>query len=102
MEVTAEGLSITRPGKFAKMVEAVEHVTFSGKRALELGQEVLYITERCVMRLTASGLEAVEIMPGVDPERDIVAASEGRVSVAENARLMPLSLLRDAPMGLHL
>lgn len=102
LEVTAEGLSITRPGKFAKMVEAVEHVTFSGKRALELGQEVLYITERCVMRLTTSGLEAVEIMPGVDPDRDIVAASEGRVSVAENARLMPLSLLRDAPMGLQL
>jgi acyl CoA:acetate/3-ketoacid CoA transferase len=39
-------------------------------------------------------------MPGIDPARDIVAASEGRVSVAENAVAMPLSLLRDTPMGL--
>ena len=49
------------------MVEAVEHVTFSGKRARQLGQEVLYITERCVMRLTEAGLVATEIMPGIDP-----------------------------------
>jgi acyl CoA:acetate/3-ketoacid CoA transferase len=54
------------------------------------------------MRLTEAGLEAFEIMPGVDPERDIVAASEGRVQIAENATLMDLKLLRDAPMGLQL
>jgi acyl CoA:acetate/3-ketoacid CoA transferase len=81
------------------MVDAVEHVTFSGRRAVEQGQDVLYVTERCVIRLTANGLVAVEIMPGMDPARDIVAASGGRVRVAENATVMPLSLLRDQPMG---
>ena len=39
---------------------------------------------------------------GIDPEKDIVAASDGRVRVAEDATLMPLSLLRDEPMGLKL
>lgn len=102
MEITEAGLSITGPGKFTKMVQAVEHVTFSGKRALQLGQDVLYVTERCVMRLTSGGLEAIEITPGIDPQRDIVAASQGRVSVAENAKLTPLALFRDAPMGLTL
>jgi acyl CoA:acetate/3-ketoacid CoA transferase len=102
LSISEEGLSIDAPGKFTKMVEAVEHVTFSGKRALETGQDVIYVTERCVMRLTEAGLEAFEIMPGVDPERDIVAASEGRVQIAENATLMDLKLLRDAPMGLQL
>ena len=83
----------------AKMVEAVEHVTFSGQRARQLGQNVLYITERCVMRLTETGLVATEIMPGIDAARDIVSASGGRVRVAPGAITLPLSLLADAPMG---
>ena len=99
LDLSDTGLSVTKPGKFAKMVDAVEHVTFSGARAVEQGQDVLYVTERCVIRLTAQGLVAVEVMPGMDPGRDIVAASGGRVRVAENATIMPLTLLRDQPMG---
>jgi len=99
VELTDQGIRIAAPGKFTKMVEAVEHVTFSGKRARELEQEILYVTERCVIRLTDQGLVATEIMPGIDPARDIVAASGGRVRVAEDAVTLPLSLLADAPMG---
>jgi acyl CoA:acetate/3-ketoacid CoA transferase len=60
---------------------------------------VLYVTERCVMRLGAGGLVATEIMPGIDPARDIVAASGGRVRVAEEAIVLPVSLLSEGPMG---
>jgi len=97
--LTPQGIKVATPGKFTKMVEAVEHVTFSGKRSRELGQEILYITERCVIRLTNDGLVATEIMPGIDPARDIVTASGGRVKVAADAITLPLSLLADAPMG---
>ncbi|TNB49781.1 acyl CoA:acetate/3-ketoacid CoA transferase [Martelella lutilitoris] len=100
LNLTSEGLFVEKPGKFSKMVEAVEHVTFSGSRARENGQDVLYVTERCVMRIGENGLVATEIMPGIDPERDIIAASGGRVSVAENATSMPLSLLSERKMGL--
>lgn len=99
IDLTPEGIRVKTPGKFTKMVEAVEHVTFSGNRARDLGQEVLYVTERCVIRLTEGGLVATEIMPGIDPARDIVAASGGRVRIAEDAITLPLSLLADAPMG---
>ncbi|MGJ8629312.1 MAG: acyl CoA:acetate/3-ketoacid CoA transferase [Sulfitobacter sp.] len=99
IELTPEGLNVVSPGKFTKMVEAVEHVTFSGRRARELGQDVLYITERCVMRLGDDGLVATEIMPGIDPIRDIVEASGGRVTIARDVISLPLSLLADAPMG---
>ncbi|MEP1611470.1 MAG: CoA-transferase [Roseobacter sp.] len=99
IDVTAAGINVTAPGKFTKMVDAVEHVTFSGQRARALGQDVLYITERCVMRLSDAGLVATEIMPGIDPERDIIAASAGRVTVAKDAITLPLSLCADAPMG---
>ncbi len=99
IELTSEGIKVVAPGKFTKMVEAVEHVTFSGKRARQLGQAVLYVTERCVIRLSETGLVATEIMPGIDPARDIVAASGGRVQLAPDAITLPLSLLADAPMG---
>jgi acyl CoA:acetate/3-ketoacid CoA transferase len=98
--LTEDGLRVVKPGKFTKMVDEVEHVTFSGRRARQTGQDVLYVTERCVIRLTGDGLVATEIMPGIEPERDIVAASQGRVSVAGNATTMPLSLLSQGPTGL--
>jgi acyl CoA:acetate/3-ketoacid CoA transferase len=94
-----DGLSVKRPGKFTKMVDQVEHVTFSGRRAREQGQDVLYVTERCVMRLSERGLVATEIMPGISAQDDIVAASEGRVQIAPNAKVMPKSLLSTGPMG---
>jgi propionate CoA-transferase len=97
--LSPDGIRVEKPGKFTKMVEAVEHVTFSGARAREQGQEVLYVTERCVMRLGDGGLVATEIMPGIDPSRDIVGASGGRVTVAGNATVLPVSLLAEGPMG---
>lgn len=100
--LTDSALTVARPGKFTKMVDAVEHVTFSGKRAVETGQDVIYVTERCVIRLTEKGLVATEIMPGIDARRDIADASQGRVAIAENAVAMPASLLRPEPMGLAL
>ncbi len=102
IELSNSGLRVVKPGKFTKMVDHVEHVTFSGVRARASGQDVLYVTERCVMRATDEGLVAVEIMPGIDPGQDIVAASHGRVTVAANAIVMPLSLLHPEPMGLKL
>lgn len=101
-DLSDSGLRIKKPGKFTKMVDQVEHVTFSGARAIETGQEALYITERCVIRLTPEGLVATEIMPGIEADRDIIAASKGRVKVAENATVTPKSLLVDGPMALPL
>ncbi|WP_416797494.1 acyl CoA:acetate/3-ketoacid CoA transferase [Ciceribacter azotifigens] len=99
VQLTGEGIRVTKPGKFTKMVEKVEHVTFSGRRARTEGQDVLYVTERCVMRLTDDGLVATEIMPGIEPERDILMASQGRVKVAPDAATIDRRLLSEAPMG---
>jgi acyl CoA:acetate/3-ketoacid CoA transferase len=101
-DLSEDGLTIAAPGKFSKMVDKVEHVTFSGQRARETGQEVIYITERCVMQLEESGLVATEIMPGIDARRDIVEVSEGRVQISDNAKTIPKSILSPKPMGLKL
>lgn len=102
LELTDQALRVKAPGKFTKMVDTVEHVTFSGRRARELGQEVLYVTERCVIKLTETGLLATEIMPGIDAQRDIVDASKGRVRLANTLTEMPAALLRKEAMELRL
>ncbi len=99
IELSPSGLRVAKPGKFTKLVDRVEHVTFSGRRARAQGQDVLYVTERCVMRLDESGIVATEIMPGIDPVREIVAASQGRVRISPDAFTMSLALLSDGPMG---
>jgi propionate CoA-transferase len=66
-------LQILREGNVRKFVAQVEHRTFSGDYALKRGQSVLYVTERCVFRLTPDGLELTEVAPGIDIRRDILA-----------------------------
>ncbi len=102
LDLSEDALQVKAPGKFTKMVERVEQITFSGARALRQGQDITYVTERCVMRLTPAGLIATEIMPGIDPQRDIVAASGGRVTIAGTARPMASELLKPGRMGLSL
>ncbi|WP_334176468.1 CoA-transferase [Pseudoxanthobacter sp.] len=65
-------IAILKPGSQPKLVERVRHVTFSGPQALRNGQEVVYITERAVFRLTAAGVELSEVAPGIDPVRDVL------------------------------
>jgi acyl CoA:acetate/3-ketoacid CoA transferase len=91
---TAGGLSLTRDGetysiesegKHEKFVKHVRHVTFSGERALELGQQVLYVTERAVFTLTPRGLQLIEVLPGIDIDRDIRGRMQFEPLIAELA-----------------
>ena len=65
-------VTITKEGSIPKFVEKVTSVSFSAKRAIANGQKVLFITERCVFRLTPKGLKLVEVYPGIDEQRDIL------------------------------
>jgi propionate CoA-transferase len=84
-------LRIVTEGKARKFTRQVEHVTFSGRYAQQMGKRVLYLTERAVFRLTAAGLELIEIAPGIDLERDILANMDFKPAISPELRLMPVS-----------
>jgi propionate CoA-transferase len=93
-------LSVVREGKARKFVQAVEQITFNGGYAAEIGQPVLYVTERCVFRRTRDGMELAEVAPGIDIERDILAHMDF-VPLVDKPREMDPRIFRDEPMQLE-
>ena len=102
MSVESGRIVIEREGKIAKFVPKVDQVSFSGRRAVAQGQEATYITERCVIRLTADGLVVTEIAPGIDLRRDVLDRAAAPLAVADDLREMEPCLFRPGPMGLLL
>lgn len=98
--ISDDGMEIRREGQQRKFLQAVEQVTFSGARAARRSQRVLYVTERCVFELTAEGLKLVEIAPGIDLDRDILALMDAAPIIDEVA-LMDARIFRAQEMDLR-
>ena len=101
-------LRIAHEGGSRKFVRAVEHRTFSGAEALKRGQRVLYVTERCVFRLVPAAtpeeggaLELIELAPGVDLERDVLAHMAFHPRISPGLQAMDARLFLPAPLGLR-
>ncbi len=94
-------LQIRQDGKAMKFVEEVEHRTFSGAEAARRGKSVLYVTERCVFRLSPEGLELTEIAPGMDLQKDILDHMAFRPIMRGEPKLMDARIFRAEPMNLR-
>ena len=88
-------------GKIPKFVSQLEQVSYSGPFAQERGQVALYITERAVFQRGPDGLELIEIAPGIDLERDVLAHMQFRPRISPDLTLMDARLFRPEPMGLQ-
>ena len=93
-------LRIVREGRTSKFVERVAQVTFNGPAAAAQGKDVLFVTERCVFRLTDRGLSLVEIAPGIEVEQDILRLLPFRPLV-EGVTAMAAGLFESRPLGLR-
>jgi propionate CoA-transferase len=77
-------LRIDKEGKVKKLVKDVEQISFSGRRGVMQEQDVTYVTERCVLKLTPQGIVLTEIAPGVELQANILDQSSDHFTTAEN------------------
>jgi propionate CoA-transferase len=102
VEVGSGRIRIASEGTMRKFVRQVEQRTFSGREARRRGQRVLYVTERCVLRLGDSGgLELIEIAPGIDLERDVLGQMDFMPAIGPDLALMDSALFGAALVGLR-
>ena len=102
LDVVGGKLRIDKEGKVKKLVKAVEQVSFSGKRGVKQAQDVTYVTERCVLKLTQEGIVVTEIAPGVELQSNILDQSEFPLIVSPKLKVMDTRLFDAAVMGLKL
>ncbi len=95
-------LAILHEGRHRKFLAAVEQITFSGAVSAQRGQEVLYVTERAVFRLTPQGVELTEIASGVDLQDDILAhMAFAPIIAASGPAKMDERIFREEPLDLR-
>ena len=94
VEVDNQAVSIAQEGKQKKFIKQVEQITFSAAQALSSNKPVMYITERAVFQLSPSGLELIEIAPGVDLDKDILQQMEFTPVISPSLKVMPNAIFQ--------
>lgn len=80
-------ITVVEEGSIKKFKEKVEQVTFAGAYKGE-DQQVLYITERCVFQLMDGKMTLMEIAPGMDLEKDILANMDFVPAISKDLKSM--------------
>ena len=81
-----------------KVVEKVGQLSFNGPYCESLGITVKYVTERAVFEMRGGKLTLVEIAPGIDLQRDVLAQLDTDVAVAHDLKLMDARVFREESM----
>ena len=85
-------LEISRDGDLPRLVESLEAVSVHGPSLVARGQRVVFVTERAVLSLDAGRPTVVELAPGVDLERDVLARTPIPLAVAQDLAPMDPAL----------
>jgi propionate CoA-transferase len=91
---------IRKEGRHRKFVPRLEQICYSARMGRARGQVALFVTERAVFRVGADGLELIEIAPGVNLERDLLAKMSFRPEIAAALRVMDPAIFSRTPLGL--
>ena len=102
VDIPGDGtLKIANEGKVKKFVKDVYEKTFSGDEAVRRGQNVIYVTERCVFRRSGHSdvIELIEIAPGVDLQKDILDQMDFEPAISPNLKKMDPRIFKEEKMG---
>lgn len=99
-EIRDGKLVILQEGKSKKFKNTITQVSFSGNYASKNNQPVLYVTERAVFQLADGKLRLIEIAPGMDLEKDILAQMEFTPEIAEDLKTMDVNMFQETWGGL--
>ncbi len=100
IEIGNGELHIVKEGKNKKFVKDVQQITYSADFGVSTNQEVLYVTERAVFKLSDKGIVLTEIAPGIDLEKDVLNQMEFKPVISEDLGLMDSRIFTDSIMGL--
>ncbi|MDR0468450.1 MAG: acyl CoA:acetate/3-ketoacid CoA transferase, partial [Peptococcaceae bacterium] len=88
-EVVDGALKITKPGKGGKFLKEVTQISFNAKDVAKRGQEIMYVTERAVFKLIDGKVTLIEIAPGLDVEKDVLAFMDFKPEISADLKPMP-------------
>lgn len=97
-EIKDGKLIIKHEGNKKKFVSNVEQITFSSQEAIKNNQEILYVTERGVFKLTKEGVMLIEIAPNIDLEKDILANMDFKPLISKDLKLMDERIFKEGKM----
>ncbi|WP_186567200.1 acyl CoA:acetate/3-ketoacid CoA transferase [Lawsonibacter celer] len=100
VEIGGGALHILKEGRNRKFVSQVQQVTYSGEYGSSIGQDVTYVTERAVFKLTREGLMLTEVAPGINLQKDVLDQMGFEPILSKNLGLMDPRIFTDAKMGL--
>ncbi|MBQ8693830.1 MAG: 3-oxoacid CoA-transferase [Synergistaceae bacterium] len=101
-EIGGGKIKILSEGRDRKFKKRVEQITFAGQNALLNGQNIIYITERAVFKLCDNGIELIEIAPGIDLQRDILANMDFKPEISQDLKLMDARIFMADKMNLKI
>lgn len=93
-------LVIEQEGKRKKFLKDLDQITYSAEYGVKTNQNVSFITDRCVMKLTSEGLVVTEVAPGIDIQKDIIEQMEFKPIIASDVREMDPALFQETFIGL--
>jgi propionate CoA-transferase len=100
LDISQDGVRVAEEGSLPKFVPQVKEISFNGKLARERGQQVRYITDRAVFELAEDGPVLIELAPGIDVQRDVIAQMGFRPRIADDCRTTDPRVYAAGAMGL--
>lgn len=94
-----DGVKILKEGKFQKLVKNVQQISYNARRGIQKGQNMFFVTERAVFKMTPEGPLLIEIAKGVDLKRDILEKMGFKPLIADNLLEIPTEIYREQPFG---